>query len=321
MCSLGLVAALGAVACGESTEEVGDTYQGVFDASTLDTKFRPTSGVYRPATAKVKGTNVPFYNLGTVATERKDANGVLTNAGVPADANGIPFLPASRVVTTSYDFTEGCRTGKADYDFRTDSYPETVQWPLFDKLPLAVTGNTTPPVLPLVKVTGWAGTGGQQCNAIKDVKSLTEGVFGGAAVEGESFSLRAIIDVSAQLNPLRQDSQFTSQGGWYRGLQVAWLDGGSVSVDEAGNLKVMDGVLVSPPTGAPASEVPVYLFAAQPGEAGWSPVVRLRTFTATTARPASSYTGLCYDTCSSTELNVTPINRYSGMLFVIGSTL
>jgi hypothetical protein len=321
MCSLGLVAALGAVACGESTEEVGDTYQGVIDGSTLDSKFRPTSGQYRPATAKVKGNNVPFYNLGTVAAERKDSNGVLTNSGVPVDANGVPFLPANRVVTTSYEFTDGCRTGKPDYDFRTDNYPETVQWPLFDKLPLAVTGNTTPPVLPLAKVLPWTGTGGQQCNAIKDVKSLTEGAFGGAVGEGETISLRAIIDVSAQLNPLRTDSQFGSQGGWYRGLQLAFLDGGAVPVQADGNLKVMDGVLVSPPTGAPASEVPVYLFAAQPGEEAWSPVVRLRTFTATTARPASSYTGLCYDTCSSTELNVTPITRYSGVLFVIGSTL
>jgi len=320
-CVLGLAAALSAVACGESNEEVGDKYQGVIDATNLDSKFRPVSGVYRPAAARVKGTSVPFYNLGQVATERKDDRGVLTNSGVPVDEAGRPFLPASRVVATSYDFADGCKTGKADYDFRTDSFPETVQWPVFATLPLTVTGNTTPPVLPLSKVTRWTGTGAQQCNAIKDLASLTKGSFGGAAEETQTLALRAIIDVSAQLNPLRTGSEFTAQGGWYRGLQLAYLDGGPVQVDETGNVVTMDGVLVSPPTGAPATETPVYLFSALPGEEGWSPVVRLRTFTATTAKPASSYTGLCVDACAETELNLTTVTRYAGVLFVVGSTL
>ncbi|MBZ4421690.1 hypothetical protein [Myxococcus sp. RHSTA-1-4] len=319
--ALGLAAALSAVACGESTQEVGDTYQGVIDATVLDSDFKPTSGAYRPATARVKGTSVPFYSLGQVATERKDSKGVLTDSGVPVDENGRPYLPASRVVATSYDFADGCKTGKADFDYRTDSYPENVQWSLFDTLPLAVTGRTAPQALPLVKVKRWTGTAGEQCNAIKDVASLTKGAFGGAAEEGESLALRGIIDVSAEFYPLRTESAYTSTGGWYRGLQLAYLDGGAVAVDEAGNVKVMDGVLVSPPTGAPATETPVYLFAAQPGEEGWSPVVRLRTFTATAAKPASSYTGLCADACADTELNITPINRYAGVLFVVGSTL
>ncbi|MCP3098688.1 hypothetical protein LZ198_07335 [Myxococcus sp. K15C18031901] len=320
-CALGLAAALGVVACGDSTDEVGDKYQGVVDATNLDAKFKPTSGVYRPVTGKAKGTSVPFYNLGQVATERKDDKGAITNSGVPVDESGRPILPASRVVATSYDLADGCKTGKADFDRRTDDYPETTQWPLFGALPLAVTGNTTPPVLPLMKVTRWSGTGGEQCNAIKDVSSLTKGNFGGAASEETTVALRAIIDVSAQLNPLRTGSGFAAQGGWYRGLQLAFLDGGTVPVDAAGNLKVMEGVLVSPPTGAPATETAVYLFSALPGEEGWSPVVRLRTFTATAAKPASSYTGLCVDACAETELDITPINRYSGVLFVVGSTL
>lgn len=320
-CVLGLAAALSAVACGESNEEVGDKYQGVIDATNLDSKFRPVSGVYRPAAAKAKGTSVPFFNLGQVPTERKDDRGAITNSGVPVDETGRPFLPASRVVATSYDFVDGCKTGKADFDFRNDSFPETVQWPVFATLPLTVTGNTTPHVLPLSKVTRWTGTGAQQCNAIKDLASLTKGSFGGAAEEATSISLRAIIDVSAQLNPLRSGSEFTSQGGWYRGLQLAYLDGGPVQVDEAGNVVAMDGVLVSPPTGAPATETPVYLFSSLPGEEGWSPVVRLRTFTATAAKPASSYTGLCVDACAETELNLTTVTRYAGVLFVVGSTL
>ncbi len=318
-CALGLVAAL-SVSCGESTDEVGDRYQGVIDASTLDTKFRPTSGNYRPTTARVRGTNVPFYNLGQVATERKDDRGVITNAGVPVDADGRPYVPAARAVNTSYEFAEGCVTGKADFDVRTDNYPETVQWPVFTNLPLTVTGNTTPPVVPLVKVTRWNGTSSEQCNAIKDAASLTKGNFGGGAGD-TTIALRAIIDVSANLNPLRADSAFTSQGGWYRGLQLAYLDGGEIPVDDQGNLKVMDGVLVSPPTGAPTSETPVYLFSALPGDEGWSPVVRLRTFTATTAKPASSYTGLCTDVCAETELNISTLTRYSGVLFAVGSSL
>ncbi|QSQ13988.1 hypothetical protein [Myxococcus landrumensis] len=320
-CALGLAAALSVVGCGESTDEVGDKYQGAVDATNFDTKFRATSGTYRTTNAMVKGAKVPFFNLGQVATERKDDKGAITTAGVPVDEAGRPYLPASRVSATAYDFADGCKTGKAEFDFRNDLYPENEQWPLFTALPLTVTGNTTPPVLPLVKVAAWSGTGGQQCNAIKDATSLTKGAFGGAAGEGTTVALRAIIDLTALVNKLTPDSTYTSKGGWYRGLQLAYLEGGEVPVDEAGNLKVMDGVLVSPPTGAPASETPVYLFSAAPGQAGWSPVVRLRTFNATTAKPASSYTGLCVDSCTSTELDLATVNRYAGVLFVVGSTL
>jgi len=323
-CVLGLAAALSAVACGESTQEVGDTYQGVIDATVLDNKFKPASGTYKPVKAAMAhGAPVAFYNLGLVAPEVKK-DGKVTTAGVPVDDAGRPYLPASQVTLTSYDFADGCQTGKADFDFRTDNYPENVQWPLFEKLPLPVTGATTPPVLPLVKVKRWTGTGSQQCNAIKDVKSLTEGAFGGSAAEGETVALRAIIDVSARFDALRDGSTFTYSGGWYRGLQLGFLDGGSAPVDAEGNVKVMDGVLVSPPSSnAAAGDTATYLFAAQPGEEGWSPVVRLRTFTATAAQPASSYTGVCYDdaACGETELHITPLNKYSGVLFVVGSTL
>lgn len=323
--ALGLAAALSAVACGESTQEVGDTYQGAIDASTLDAKFKPSSNAYSPVTAKVAGQPVPVYNLGTVPLEVKK-DGKVTTAGVPVDASGRPYLPASWVNTTSYDLVDGCKVGKADFDFRNDSYPENVQWSLFDKLPLSVSSTTRPPVA-LVKVKRWTGTGSTQCNAIKDDVSLTEGAFGGAAEEGESLALRAIIDVAATVKPLRADSAFTSQGGWHHGLQLAWLDGGPVAVvtediaegKTSDNVKLMDGVLVSAASGtsAPAQ----YLFSAKPGEEGWSPLVRLRTFTAPNGKTPADYTGLCTDTCADTELRLTSATKFSGVLFVVGSTL
>jgi hypothetical protein len=323
--ALGLAAALSTVACGESTEEVGDTYQGTIDGSTLDSKFKPSSNAYSPVTAKVAGEPVAFYNLGVVPLEVKKS-GKVTTAGVPVDASERPYLPASWVNTTSYDLVDGCQVGKADFDFRNDDYPENVQWPLFDKLPLSVSSTTRPPVA-LVKVKRWTGTGSTQCNAIKDDTSLTEGVFGGAAEEGESLALRAIIDVAGTVKPLREGSAFTSTGGWYKGLQLAWLDGGPVTVvteeiaegKTSDNVKLMDGVLVSGASGS--SDPAQYLFSAKPGDADWSPLVRLRTFTAPGGKKPSEYTGLCTDECADTELRLTSANKFSGVLFIVGSTL
>ncbi|XXF77195.1 hypothetical protein P2318_29705 [Myxococcaceae bacterium GXIMD 01537] len=316
--ALGLMTALGAVSCGESTQEVGDVYQGAIDASVLDTKFKPTStNLYSPQLARANGVAFNVYRLGNVVPSEVITNGKLTTAGIPLNASSVPFLPASRVVTTSYELAEGCETGKPDFNLRTDNYPENVQWPLFDKLPIAVTGATTPPVLPLVKVKRWKGTAAEQCNAIKDVTSLTDGAFGGSAEDGETYALRAVIDVSADLALLHPESTFGFSGGWYRGMQLGYFDGGAVPVDAEGNLKMMDGVQV----GVTGSNATAFVFQARPGDDVWSPVVRLRTFTAPAGSNVNSYHTLCYDApCPAGTIDVRNL-KYSGALFVVGSNL
>ncbi|QRK11701.1 hypothetical protein JQX13_17495 [Archangium violaceum] len=304
--ALTLTVALGAISCGGSTEP-GDPYMGFIDGTALDSKFQTPSTCgkefktkctsYEPVKAYTGGEELSFYNLGYI-----------TNA--PKDADSRPVLPASAVKGTAYDFPEGCKTGK-EYNQRTDAYREDMQYPVLDTLPLKDTSNGAM-VLPLVKVQNWTGVSQYTCNAIKNAQSLRDGDFGGAAAEGESYALRAVIDMTYL--PARPSAQAVY--GWYRGLQLAYLDGGAVPVEADGNLKVMDGVWVktSSATSPTAPGVRLVL-QAKPGEEKWSPVVRLREVSGT-----GTYTRLCYDPpCAEDAIDMTAKPTYTGVLFLVAS--
>ncbi|WNG32710.1 hypothetical protein F0U61_03110 [Archangium violaceum] len=305
--ALTLTMALGAISCGGSTEP-GDPYMGFIDATVLDAKFQPGTGCgsdgktkcYLPAKAYSGGEEFSFHNLGLIAASDKL---------LPKDAESRPILPASAVKATAYDFPEGCKTGK-EYDQRTDAYREDLQSPVFDALPLT---NSNALVLPLVKTQAWTGVSKYTCNAIKDAQSLRDGDFGGAAAEGETFALRGVIDMTHL--PARPSEQAVY--GWYRGLQLAYLDGGAVPVDADGNLKVMDGVWLKPSSSSakPTDATAKLVFQAKPGEDAWSPVVRLREVSVT-----GTYTRLCYDPpCAADAIDMTAKPTYTGVLFLVAS--
>lgn len=299
--ALRLLMALGAVSCGGSNQS-GDAYQGFIDATALDAKFLPTGTCgkekcYVPMTGAVGGADFSYYNLGYIAA---------TDTKLPKDDTKRPVVPTSLVKGTAYDFPEGCTTGK-EFDARTDAYREDVQYPVLDTLPLT---STTALVLPLYKVQSWTGVSKYTCNAIKDAQSLTGGDFGGAA-DGESYALRAVVDMTvAPLTPALPVSS-----GWYRGLQLEYLDAGTVPVDAAGNLKVMDGVWLKPTTSGakPTDATAKLVFQAKPGEDAWSPVVRLRELSTTTA-----YKRLCYDApCAADAVDMSKVTTYTGVLFLV----
>ncbi len=322
--ALWLMFAMGAVSCGGPMQP-GDAYQGVIDASRLDAKFQPAGTCdklkcYQPVKAYA-GTEFSFYNLGLVA---KDDKALLK------DNTQRLVLPISLVKGTAYDFTEACTTGK-EFDPRTDTYREDVQDSVFDALPLANTSSSAPPVLPLVKTKSWTGVAQYACNAIKSATSLTAGDFGGAAAEGEALALRAVIDMTVPFNSLSSTSTYAPRGGWYQGLQFTYLDGGPVTVEDVqigtGDtaktvqaVKMMDGVWLKPSSGTakPTDATAKLVFQAKPGDADWSPVVRLREYTA----PSSTtvYKSLCYDpgtvSCPTDSIDMRQATAAGGVLFL-----
>lgn len=320
--ALTLTMALGAMSCGGSTE-TSDPYMGVVDGTGLESKFQPATcdkiKCYQPVTGVAEGANFAFYNLGLLASSDKSL--------LKESTTQRPVLPVSALKTTTYDFPEGCATGK-EYDFRTDAYPENVQYTVFDALPLT---SSSAPVLPLVKAKSWTGVSQYTCNAIKSAASLTDDKFGGAAAEGETVALRAVIDLTITFKSLSDTSTFAPQPGWFRGLQFVYLDGGTVPVEDVEVIsgvekktvqavKMMDGVWLKPSSSSakPTDATAKLVFQAKPGDANWSPVVRLREFT-----PAAgvTYTGLCYQApdCPAGTVDMSQAKTEGGLLFLVSS--
>ncbi|WP_224244509.1 hypothetical protein [Hyalangium gracile] len=313
--TLGLVAALSAMSCGDS-EPTGDTFQGYIDGSVLDTRFQPagTCGsnikCYVPQTATVNGDPVVFYNMGLVANPNTD------KSKPPAPTK------VESIATTVYEFPEGCIAGP-EYDPRTDAYEQTRQYPVYSRLP--VTSTSSPPV-PLAKVVYWSGSDKYECNAIKSATSVDEGKFSLTQQEGSVISMRAII---APFEMRRGDgTTYTPPLGWYKGLLLNYVDAGQVPVETVQDnpesepyqvLAPMDGVLVHP-SGTGTSQATannVLVLRARPGEQGWSPVVKLREFRATAPNSPSFYKSLCYDPpCATNAVDMTKATTYAGTLYL-----
>lgn len=301
--ALRLMVALGTVSCGGSMQ-AGDAYQGFLDGTALDAKLLPSKSSYEPMKAvRAAGESVPVYSLGLIPSSDK----VLGE-----DANGHPVLEASKVSVEAYTFPEGCKEGK-EYDVRLDAYREDAQYPVFKSLPFASKST----VLPLVKVKAWTGVSQHTCNAIKSAKSLEDGVFGGQAAEGETVAMMPVIDGARRIFPLSASSTFGPSYGWYKGLQLAYLDGGELTVD-GGIVKTMDGVWLKPSssTAKATDSTAKLVLQAKPGDANWSPVVLLRQM----ADDGNTYTSLCYDPpCADGTIDMQGVNTYTGMLFLVGS--
>jgi hypothetical protein len=151
------------------------------------------------------------------------------------------------------------------------------------------------------------------CNAIKDAQSLKDGDFGGTSGD-QSLALRAVIDMTYL--PTRPSAQAVY--GWYRGLQLAYLDGGPVPTNEDGTVKLMDGVWLKPTTSGakPTDATAKLVFQAKPGDAAWSPVVRLREI----SPGATVYKRLCYDPpCAADAVDMNKPATYTGVLFLVSS--
>lgn len=315
--TLGLVAALSVVSCGDS-EQTEDKFQGYIDTSVLDSKFQPAGSCgsarcYLPQTVTVNNDPVLVYNLGLVANPNTD------KTKPPA------FIITESLATSVYEFPENCKVGEA-YDPRTDAFDATTQYPVFTRIPVANTSSTAPAVVPLMKVVQWTGSGAYDCNALKSAVTIDKGEFNLTKQEGYTVAMRPVI---AAAEVRRSDgTAYTPPLGWFKGLLLNYLDAGNVPTEQqpvgtdnamVDVVKTMDGVIVNPTTGTASSVTAnsVIVLFARPGEVGWSPVVRLREFTAPTGTTPASFKSLCYDApCAATAVDMSKATRYTGTLFL-----
>ncbi|HVE87113.1 MAG TPA: hypothetical protein VND93_29865 [Myxococcales bacterium] len=284
------------LACGPATSEVAeDKYYGPIDASALDARLRAATGArcptgvtscYPAQQVSLHGATITIYNMGTVAPAPASPTLTFAAGGTLAATfvTGAPY---------AYHFPDQCQPDFA-YDAFADPYPNDRQFPVFSALPL----TSTAVVLPIVRVTGVSGLTDNPCNALKKTASIEAGNFGAAPDDNKTaFQARlwAVIDPAALVVPLSSTSTLLPQFGWFKGLILAYLDGGRIPTNAAGAVLSMEGVVVDPAgTGSStltANKVIILPFG--PDEALYSPIVRLRHFRAATGTQPGAYTALC----------------------------
>lgn len=316
-CALALSFVASLPACGSAATDV-DPYYGTIDATALDAKFLPATDrktcpsgpCYAPQVGYAHGKPFYFYNLGAVPTKTL---GTLTTA-------------AAKPV---YDFPTGC-DAKLDFDAQRDAFPHDTQFPIFAALPLATSAFGVN-VLPLYRSTGVNNLSGNVCNDLKDAASIgpaggPPGHFGATAGDAGDVVLRAVVDASAPLNPGVSGLKLTTKRGWYRGLQLSYLEGGPVPVDDKGNLQAMDGVILDPSSAgffSKPTDPRVVILPFVPGEAGYSPIVRLHDFVLPAGKAFGSITGLCSgdisDGCTATDLDPALAKSAFNTIFIVAS--
>ncbi len=212
------------------------------------------------------------------------------------------------------DFFPNSCTPDRSYDPRLDQYRRLSQGPIFDSLPLA-TSNTsfTAIVYPIVATYGVTGISGMTCNDLKDSRSVgskaAPGKFGAVRTDAPtSYQMWPVIDPTA--NILQFDTALStpvagtveSAVGWYKGLEVRYLDGGriptKVVTDASGgsvtSLVVMDAAIINPSSGFSAvTAQKAIVFPAAPGDDAWSPLVRLHNFALPSGKKIGDYNGIC----------------------------
>jgi hypothetical protein len=194
----------------------------------------------------------------------------------------------------------------AGYNPVQDAFPRDQQWPVADSLPLNNSNLTSPhPPLGLVSVYGVTGVSGETCNDIKFHESIADsggkGKFGAVrTAKPTGFEVWMIFDptlpvLAAPGAAGANAASIPTSSYWYRGLQASYLPGGPVPVDASGNLVAMDGIILDPSSGG--FEVPTTNFAvllpAQPGDDGYSPIVRLHDFKLPSSNKLGDFKGVC----------------------------
>jgi len=322
------VAALCAAACGgiygnyyfqEAGSKDADPYLGSIDPSVLDARLTAFRGAVQSGYGH--GRAYSFYNFGTLAV-----------SALPKDAAGKNQLLPTLVPNTSYDFAEGSCTPAGTYDPVQDAYWRETQFPVLSGLPLANTATGALPVIPVFKVFGVSGTSGMTCNDLKSADSITANKFGATASDTLArYDMRVPFDPSTGLPSFPNQPLQPADSAWYRGLLVEYFEAGPVPTDASGNLAAMEGVLVSTSTTAStATTAKAVLLPAFPGEAGYSPIVRLHEFTAPAGKALGDYTAVCSSSATAfpavpactgnpVEIDVSKVTKVTNLLFIVGS--
>jgi len=268
-------ALLALVACEESSSNKPDPYYGTVDATAFDSRFLPVTdknrcpkGTCYPYQAGYQGgLQIHFFNFGSTQTK-----------SFPVDQSGATQIPVT-IANSAYRFADCVQHG---YDPFGDAFDRRMQYPIFAKLPLPTT-NSKVFVTPAMAVYDVMGVSGAGCNDIKSASSIgpsmgPPGKFGAMAGSQAEYRIWAEIDMTALLP---DTSMLPRYFGWYRGLQLQYLDGGKIPTDAGGqNLLYMDGLILNPGNGAFAKVTDpfVVILPFKPGDAGYSPIVKLHDY-------------------------------------------
>ena len=104
------------------------------------------------------------------------------------------------------------------------------------------------------------------------------------------------------------------QNGWYKSLELRYVNGGAVPTDNSLHPLPMDGVIINPPVVSGEKAVQSSAFAngviilpALPNESGFSPLVRLWDYTIPSTDAWGSLNDLCHSnsqTCTANQVDL-----------------
>ena len=282
-----------------------------YQPNTTKANCNGASSCYVPQTGYFNGQAFAFYNSGVIkplpfaslpsyvpvscapsgmncvyapsmADHRSDGGGGWHAAVFPHSCTPVPFDPVN------------------------DAYTRDAQFPIADALPLNNLLNTSalPPV-GMVAIHSVTGVSGESCNDLKYWSSVgttgNPGHFGAVRSDKPtSYEVWTVFDPTLTVfktNPGSAASVTTANTFWFNGLQAGYLSGGPVPTDASGNLVAMDGVIVDYNNSfADPTSSRVVLLQYQPGDDGYSPIVRLHDYKTSKTLPttgAPPYVGLC----------------------------
>ena len=272
-----------------------------FQPTTPGSSQRPTcngnTSCYLPQTGWVNGQPISFFNAGLI----KPLPFATLPSYVPASCapSGMGCVYAPSMAAHRSDggggwradvFPHSCKPGR--YDPVADAYPREEQYPIVDALPVNNLTNTSAlPPLGVVAVYSVTGVGGETCNDLKYASSIgsasSPGHFGAKRGDKPSgYEVWYLFDptVSVFKAPGPNAAPVAVDTLWFNGLQANYLSGGPVPTDAQGNLVAMDGVVLGTSTafGDPTANGKV-LLPWQPGDDGYSPIVRLHDYKTSTS--------------------------------------
>ncbi|MFN2546980.1 MAG: hypothetical protein ABR567_06090 [Myxococcales bacterium] len=201
----------------------------------------------------------------------------------------------------AYSFAPGCKP--VPFDPVLDAFSRDRQFPIASALPINNLALSSPkPPLGLVGVHGVSGVAGETCNDIKYFSSVgtkgDPGKFGSiGSASPTGYEVWMIFDPTVAVyktSPATSGGLINPKVFWFNGLQGAYVSGGAIPVDANGNLIAMDGVIVDPSSAtsfASPTADNVVLLPYQPGDGGYSPIVRLHEFH--TKSSPGTLTGVC----------------------------
>ena len=312
-------------ACGGPVTRDGsgaDPYNGVIDNTFGQPSFTGTNTTPQGALAAI------FQPTSVASTDRTTCNGARScYLPVPGYVNGkvISFFVAGRIFGTKPPYTYPYAPSIADhgsdlgggwhadsfphsctakpYDQRLDAFKRDQQFPIANALPTnnANISGARPPV-GVVAVYGVTGVSGETCNDLKYADSIANftdssaGSFGARRTEKPiGYEVWMIFDPSVVVLSAAGGTVLDVPSFWFRGLLANYLSGGRIPQDAQGNLTGMDGVILDPTGSAFAlpTDAKAVLLPYQPGDDGYSPIVRLHDYHLPSGKKLGDYTGVC----------------------------